>query len=39
MPRYKKGTGRISLFQELDIDNIVTLETSYFGCNINYYIN
>ena len=39
MPRYKKGTGRISLFQELDIDNIVTLETSYFGCNIKDYSN
>ncbi len=39
MPKYKKGTGRINLFQELDIDNIVTLETSYFGCNFKDYSN
>ena len=39
MPKYKKGTGRINLFHELDIDNIVTLETSYFGCNIKDYSN
>ena len=39
MPKYKKGTGRINLFQELDIDNVVTLETSYFGCNTKDYSN
>ena len=33
MPRYKKGTGRMRLFEELNLDNIVTLETSFFGTN------
>ena len=32
MPKFKRGTGRINLFQELNKENIVTLETSYFGC-------
>lgn len=31
MPKYKNGTGRISLFKDLELDNIVTLETSFFG--------
>ena len=39
MPKYKYGTGRIRLFNELNIENIVTLETSYFGCNEGKYIN
>ena len=39
MPKYKKGTGRISLYKELDIENIVTLETSYFGCIEGNYCN
>ena len=39
MPEYKKGTGRINLFNELDVENVVTLETSYFGCNEGGYIN
>jgi len=36
MPKYKQSTGRISLFNELedeDNDNIVALETSFFGIN------
>lgn len=33
MPKYKRGTGRINLFNELDLNNIVTLETSFFGTN------
>jgi hypothetical protein len=33
MPRYKKGTGRMNLFYELNLNNIVTLETSFFGTN------
>ena len=37
MPKYKKGTGRIDLYGELNIENIVTLETSYFGCNAGDY--
>ena len=32
MPKYKRGTGRIHLFNELNIENVFTLETSYFGC-------
>ena len=39
MPEYKKGTGRINLFNELNVENVVTLETSYFGCNAGGYIN
>ena len=39
MPKYKRGTGRINLFQELDNENVFTLETSYFGCNQGKYIN
>ena len=47
MPRYKLSTERISLFNELedeDNDNIVALETSFFGINRNgeyshYYFN
>ena len=39
MPKYKKGTGRIQLFNELSIENIFTLETSYFGCNQGKYNN
>ena len=33
MPKYKRGTGRINLFNELGLNNIVTLETSFFGTN------
>lgn len=33
MPKYKSGTGRISLFKELELNNIVALETSFFGSN------
>ena len=39
MPRYKRGTGRINLFKELNVENVVTLETSYFGCNSGGYTN
>ena len=39
MPKYKKGTGRINLFKELNIENVLTLETSYFGCNSGGYEN
>ena len=39
MPKYKKGTGRIDLYRELNIENVVTLETSYFGCNEGEYSN
>ena len=39
MPKYKKGTGRIDLYKELNIENVVTLETSYFGCNQGDYSN
>ena len=39
MRKYKYGTGRIRLFNELNIENIVTFETSYFGCNEGKYIN
>ena len=39
MPKYKRGTGRINLYKELNIENIFTLETSYFGCNEGEYIN
>ena len=39
MPKFKKGTGRIHLFNELSIENIFTLETSYFGCNQGKYNN
>ena len=39
MPRFKKGTGRIQLFHALKIENIFTLETSYFGCNQGKYCN
>ena len=38
MPRFKLNTERISLFNELDDinnDNIVALETSFFGVNRN----
>lgn len=33
MPKYKSGTGRMSLFNELELNNIVALETSFFGSN------
>ena len=39
MPKYKNGTGRINLFHELNIENTVTLEISYFGCNEGLYKN
>jgi hypothetical protein len=39
MPKFKKGTGRIHLFEELNIENIFTLETSYFGCVNGKYSN
>ena len=39
MPKYKRGTGRINLYKELNIENIVTLETSFFGCNEGEYNN
>ena len=39
MPKYKNGTGRINLFKEFDIENVVTLETSYFGCINGKYCN
>ena len=39
MPRSKNGTARINLFDELGIENIFTLETSYFGCNQGKYKN
>ena len=39
MPKYKRGTGRIHLFNELNIENIFTLETSYFGCVNGKYAN
>ena len=39
MPKYKKGTGRINLFKELNVENVFTLETSYFGCNSGTYQN
>ena len=39
MPKYKRGTGRINLFKELNVENVVTLETSYFGCNSGGYTN
>ena len=39
MPKYKKEAGRINLFKELDVENVVTLETSYFGCNSGGYSN
>ena len=39
MPKYKKGTGRINLFKELNVENVFTLETSYFGCNSGKYEN
>ena len=39
MPKYKKGTGRINLFKEFNIENVVTLETSYFGCTSGSYSN
>ena len=39
MPKYKKGTGRIHLFKELNIENIFTLETSLFGCVNGKYTN
>ena len=39
MPRFKRGTGRIHLYKELAIENIFTIETSYFGCNQGKYIN
>ena len=39
MPKYKRGTGRINIYKELNIENIVTLETSYFGCIEGNYMN
>ena len=39
MPKFKRGTGRINLYKELNIENIVTLETSFFGCNEGDYSN
>ena len=39
MPKYKRGTGRINLFNELNVENVFTLETSYFGCNSGTYQN
>ena len=39
MPKFKNGTGRINLFREFDIENVVTLETSYFGCVNGKYKN
>ena len=39
MPKYKKGTGRINLFKELNVENVLTLETSYFGCVEGNYQN
>ena len=39
MPKYKIGTGRINLYNELNIENIITLESSYFGCNEGKYSN
>ena len=39
MPKYKRGTGRIDLYKELNVENVVTLETSYFGCNSGGYEN
>ena len=39
MPKYKKGTGRINLFKELNVENVLTLETSYFGCISGNYQN
>ena len=39
MPKYKRGTGRINLFNELNVENVFTLETSYFGCNSGRYQN
>ena len=38
MPKFKKGTGRINLFNELNIENIFTLETSYFFVKNIFYI-
>ena len=37
MPKFKKGTGRINLFNELNIENVFTLETSYFGYQNKYF--
>ena len=37
MPKYKKGTGRINLFRELNVENVLTLETSYFGYQNKYF--
>ena len=31
MPRYKKGTARINLFNEINVPNIFTIEASYLG--------
>ncbi len=39
MPNYKEGTGRINLYRELNIENVVTLEISNFGCNSGRYEN
>ena len=39
MPKYKNGTGRIHLFKEYNIENVFTLETSYFGCISGKYAN
>ena len=37
MPKFKNGTGRINLFHELNIENVFTLETSYFGYQNKYF--
>ena len=37
MPKFKRGTGRINLFNELNIENVFTLETSYFGYQNKYF--
>ena len=39
MPKYKRGTGRINLYKEFNLENVFTLETSYFGCNSGNYQN
>ena len=39
MPKSKIGTGRINLFNELNIENVYTLETSNFGCLNGDYAN
>ena len=39
MEKFKKSTGRINLYNELNIENIFTLETSNFGCINKFYKN